>query len=146
MAADAPTRAWSATSGWPLRFAANPKRLTLNVSQRSWEQHHRERLAFLLPGGEARAHLLAHIFRAARIECVVDWQLRAAQPLETGLRKMIRKCDPLVVLLTRASLNSAWTNQRAYVVRPVLGSKRNDQPLQSRYWLMPDAALTPCAP
>ena len=42
---------------------------------------------------EARARLLAHVLRAARIEWLVDRQLRAAQPLETGLRKMIRKCD-----------------------------------------------------
>ena len=65
---------------------------------------------------EARALLVARILTAAMIECLVDRQLRAAQPLETGLRKMIRKCNLVVVLLTRASLNPARVNQLSEVM------------------------------
>ena len=60
---------------------------------------------------EAVAHLLAHILRANKIECLIDRELRAGQKFDSRLQQMIKEANLILLLLTKDAANSAWVNQ-----------------------------------
>ncbi len=60
---------------------------------------------------EAVAHLLAHILRANKIECLIDRELRAGQKFDSRLQQMIKEANLILVLLTKDAASSVWVNQ-----------------------------------
>lgn len=60
---------------------------------------------------EALAHLLVHILTGHGVRCRLDRQLPQARPFDGHLKEMIEESDVVLVLLTKASLSSAWVNQ-----------------------------------
>ncbi len=60
---------------------------------------------------EAIAHLLAHILRGHKINCLIDRQMQAGQKFDSRLQGMIKDAGLILVLLTKAAAESAWVNQ-----------------------------------